>query len=162
MSWLIWKDPDAGKDWGQQEKGTRGWDSWMASPTQWTWVWVNSGSWWWTGRPGMLWFMGSQRVRQDWATELNWFFCHLCICTHTYTQTYPHSANSVSLGNSHNLLSASLHASLLISSHWNISKLQQYQLMWAFPSVYCSIITYYLGILFHPQFSLSDRVVLRG
>ena len=50
----------------------RGWDGWMASPTQWTWVWVDSGSWWWTGRPGMLWFMGSQRVRHDWATELNW------------------------------------------------------------------------------------------
>ena len=44
----------------------------MASPTQWTWVWVDSQSWWWTGRPGVLWFMGSQRVGQDWATELNW------------------------------------------------------------------------------------------
>ena len=44
----------------------------MASPTRWTWVWVNSGSWWWTGRPGVLRFMGSQRVRLDWATELNW------------------------------------------------------------------------------------------
>ena len=50
----------------------RGWDGWMASPTQWTWVWVNSGSWWWTGRPGVLRFMGSQRVGHDWATELNW------------------------------------------------------------------------------------------
>ena len=49
-----------------------GWDGWMASPTQWTWVWVDSGSWWWTGRPGVLRFMGSQRVRHDWATELNW------------------------------------------------------------------------------------------
>ena len=48
----------------------RGWDGWMASPTQWTWVWVNSGSWWWTGRPGVLRFMGSQRVGHDWATEL--------------------------------------------------------------------------------------------
>ena len=48
----------------------RGWDSWMASPTQWTWVWINSGSWWWTGRPGVLQSMGSQRVRQDWVTEL--------------------------------------------------------------------------------------------
>ena len=47
-----------------------GWDGWMASPTWWMWVWVNSGSWWWTGRPGMLWFMGSQRVGHDWATEL--------------------------------------------------------------------------------------------
>ena len=50
----------------------RGWDGWMASPTQWTWAWVNSGSWWWTGRPGVLQFMGSQRVGHDWATELNW------------------------------------------------------------------------------------------
>ena len=54
------------------EGDDRGWDGWMASPTQWTWVWVDSGSWWWTGRPGVLWFMGSQRVRHDWATELNW------------------------------------------------------------------------------------------
>ena len=54
------------------EGDDRGWDGWMASPTQWTWVWVNSGSWWWTGRPGVLWFMGSQRVGHDWATELNW------------------------------------------------------------------------------------------
>ena len=44
----------------------------MASLTWWTWVWVNSGSWWWTGRPGVLRFMGSQRVRHDWGTELNW------------------------------------------------------------------------------------------
>ena len=44
----------------------------MTSPTQWTWVWVNSGSWWWTGRPGVLRFMGSQRVGHNWATELNW------------------------------------------------------------------------------------------
>ena len=50
----------------------RGWDGWMASLTRWTWVWVNSGSWWWTGRPGVLRLMGSQRVRHDWATELNW------------------------------------------------------------------------------------------
>ena len=54
------------------ERDDRGWDSWMASPTWWTWVSVNSGSWWWTGRPGMLWFIGLQRVGHDWATELNW------------------------------------------------------------------------------------------
>ena len=65
-SWLIGKDSDAG------EGDDRGWGGWMASPTQWTWVWVNSGSWWWTRRPGMLQFMGSQRVRHDWVTELNW------------------------------------------------------------------------------------------
>ena len=72
-SWLIGKDPDAERDWGQEEKGDdRGWDGLMASPTRWTWVWVNSGSWWWTGRPDMLRFMGSQRVGDDWGTELNW------------------------------------------------------------------------------------------
>ena len=54
------------------EGDDRGWDDWVASPTQWTWVWVNSRSWWWTGRPGMLWFMGLQRVGHDWANELNW------------------------------------------------------------------------------------------
>ena len=56
---------------GGGEGDDRGWNSWMASPTQWMWVWVNSGSWW-TGRPGELRFMGSQRVRHDWAIELNW------------------------------------------------------------------------------------------
>ena len=54
------------------EGDDRGWDGWMASPTPWTWVWVGSGNWLWTGKPGVLWFMGSQRVRHDWATELNW------------------------------------------------------------------------------------------
>ena len=56
------------------EGDNRDWDGWMASSTQWTWVWVNSGSWWWTGRPGVLQSMGSQRVGHDWATELNWDF----------------------------------------------------------------------------------------
>ena len=56
----------------QGEGDDRGWDGWMASVTRWLWVWVNSGSWWWTGRPGMLQFMGSRRVRHDWVTELNW------------------------------------------------------------------------------------------
>ena len=53
------------------EGDNRGWDGWMASPTQYTWVWVDSGSWWRTWRPGVLWLMGSQRVGHDWATELN-------------------------------------------------------------------------------------------
>ena len=57
---------------GRRRGDDRGWDGWMASPTRWTWVWVNSGSWWWTGRPGVLQFMGSQRVGHDWMTELNW------------------------------------------------------------------------------------------
>ena len=53
------------------EGDDRGWDGWMASPTQWTWVWMNSGSWWWTGRPGVHNSWGC-RVGHDWATELNW------------------------------------------------------------------------------------------
>ena len=54
------------------EGADRGWDGWMASPTQWTWVWVNSRSWWWMRRPGVLQSMGSQRVGHNWTTELNW------------------------------------------------------------------------------------------
>ena len=71
---LIWKDPDAGKDWRQEEKGMTEDEMvrWMASPTRWTWIWVNSGSWWWTGKPGVLQSMGSQRVGHDWMTELHW------------------------------------------------------------------------------------------
>ena len=60
---------------GERRRGLqnyRGWDVWMASLTQWTWVWVNPGSWWWTGRPCLLRFMGSQRVGHNWVTELNW------------------------------------------------------------------------------------------
>ena len=64
---LCWEGLRAG---GQGDNS--GWDGWMASLTRWTWVWVSSGSWWWTGRPGVLQFMGLQRVRHDWATELNW------------------------------------------------------------------------------------------
>ena len=61
-----------GKDWRQEEKETpedemTGWHH----PTQWKWIWVNSGSWWWTGRPGVLWSMGSQRVGHNWVIELN-------------------------------------------------------------------------------------------
>ena len=56
------------------EGDNRGWGGWMASPTQWAWVWVDSGSWWWTGKPGVLQFMGLQSVGHYWATELNWFY----------------------------------------------------------------------------------------
>ena len=92
------------------EGDNRGWDGWMVSPTRWTWVWVNFGSWWWTGRPGVLRFMGSQGVRHNWATELNIskivFLCllqhwHLCttmfvrtctflLCFPTFSQYLPH------------------------------------------------------------------------
>ena len=71
--WLTGKDPNAGKDLKVGGEGNdRGWDGWMASLTRWTWVWMDSGSWRWTGRPGVLWFMGLQRVKHNWATELNW------------------------------------------------------------------------------------------
>ena len=66
-NWLIWEWLKAGG-----EGGDRGWDGWMASPTWWTWVWVSSRSWWWTGKPGMLQSMGSQRVRPRLSDKLNW------------------------------------------------------------------------------------------
>ena len=62
---------------GKIEAGGEGyhrrWNSWMPSLTQWTWIWASSGSWWWTGKPGVLQSMGSQRVRHNWGTELNWY-----------------------------------------------------------------------------------------
>ena len=71
------------------EGDDRGWDGWMASPTRWTWVWVNSGRWGWTGRPGVLRFMGSQRVGHDWATELNWHQWHKPVPTFSLQITQP-------------------------------------------------------------------------
>ena len=76
------------------EGDDRGWDDWMALPTQWTWVGVDSRCWWWTGRPGVLEFMGSQRVRHDWATELNWWnrmlniFYMLTCYLHNFSWSY--------------------------------------------------------------------------
>ena len=75
---LMWRSDSFEKTWCWEklkvdgEGDDRGWDGWMTSPTQWAWVWVNSGSCWWTGRVGVLQSMGSQRVRHDWVTELNW------------------------------------------------------------------------------------------
>ena len=86
-SWLIWKDAGAGKDWGG-EGGDRGWDGWMASLTQWAWVWVNSRSWWWTGRPVELQSMGLQRLGHDWVTELNWTEDTPASCTWVYCSNY--------------------------------------------------------------------------
>ena len=68
-NWFIWKDPDAGKIEGRR-RGRRGWDGWMASLTQWAWVWASSGSWWRTGKTGVLQSMGLQRVEHDWVTKL--------------------------------------------------------------------------------------------
>ena len=72
-NWLIGKDPDAGKDWRQEENGTTEDEVVVMVSLTWrTWVWVSSGSWCWTGKPGMLQSMGSQRVGHYWATELYW------------------------------------------------------------------------------------------
>ena len=90
-SWLTGKDSDAGRDWGQ-EKGMI--EDEMALPTWWTWVWVNSGSWWWTGRPGVLQFTGLQRVGHDWATEVKGIYlvpCRLEENFHTFKFFKPNS-----------------------------------------------------------------------
>ena len=70
-NWLIWKDTDAGKDWRRDEKGTTE-DEMVGWHHRLEWVWVNFGSWWWTGRPGVLQSMGLQIVRHNRVTELNW------------------------------------------------------------------------------------------
>ena len=77
---LTGKDPDAGKHWGQEEKGDRRWDGWMAPPTQWPWVWANSGRWWGTGKPGMWQSIGAQNVRHNLVTEQpqNLYFQRFC------------------------------------------------------------------------------------
>ena len=75
---LMWRVDSLDKIWCWEGLGAggegddQGWDGWMASLTRWTWVWVNFGRWWWTGRPGVLRFMVSQRVGEDWEAELNW------------------------------------------------------------------------------------------
>ena len=78
-----WERLKAGGEWDD-----RGWDGWMASLTQWTWVWVNPGSWCWTGRPGMLQSMGSQRVRHDWATELNMSYLLLLLLLSCFSHVW--------------------------------------------------------------------------
>ena len=70
--WLIGKDPDAGKTEGRRKRGQQRRRCLDGITTQWTWTWVSSGSWWWTEKPGVLQSMRSQRIRHNWATELNW------------------------------------------------------------------------------------------
>ena len=75
---LMWRADSLERPWCWErlkaggEGDDREWDGWVVSPTQWTWIWVSSGSWWWTGKPGVLQSMGSQRVRHDWLTVLYW------------------------------------------------------------------------------------------
>ena len=109
-----WKRPWCWEGLGAGGEGDdRGGDGWMAWLTQWTWIWVNSRSWWWTGRPGVLRFMGWQRVRHDWATELNWTDCLWAkffkarddISTQSPSHLpWPHSSSSfMSFSNGHGL-----------------------------------------------------------
>ena len=87
---------------GGGEGDDRGWDGWMASPTRWAWVWVDSRSWWWTGRPGALRFMGSQRVGHNWATKLNWLKgvkTILYYSTNIFNNFKFHNFNSTSVQN---------------------------------------------------------------
>ena len=73
---IHWKRPWCwGGIEGRRRRGRQRMRCWMALPTRWTWVWVDFGSWQWTGRPGVLQFMGSKRVRRNWVTELNWTEC---------------------------------------------------------------------------------------
>ena len=93
MQWVthwkrLWCWEGLGAGW---EGDSREWDVWMASPSWWTWIWVNSRSWWWTGRPGMLQFMVLQRV-SDWATELNWI---IYVISNKLLSVYNYSLNSM-------------------------------------------------------------------
>ena len=81
-----------GKLEGRRRKDDREWDGWTASPTRWTWVRASFRSWWWTGKPGVLQSMGSQRVKHDWATELNW-----CIQIYSYIYIYMYLTSSLSI-----------------------------------------------------------------
>ena len=119
-----WKRPWWWEGLGAGGEGDdRGWDVWMASSTRWAWVWVNSGSCWWTGRPGVLWFMRSQRVGHDWATELNW--TELCAVTLLNSFT---ASNHLLIYDSfiQNFLNfpKSIHFFFLISLHWLHSSVQ--------------------------------------
>ena len=104
FSYLIWRADSLKRPWCWErlkaggEGDNRGWDGWMASPTLCTWVWASSRSWWWTGKPGMLQSIRSQRVRHDWVTALNWTIIEgvltwLSFTLHLLMQRIPPAAN---------------------------------------------------------------------
>ena len=148
-----WKRPWCWERWkAGGEGGDRGWDGWMASPTRWTWVWANSESWWWIGRPGVLQSMGSQTVRHDWATGLNWgmylsfylpkYDIYLCIYHSIYLPTYlstllPITSNYVSIY----LPMTSIHLCIFLSTYlWHLSIYVS-----VFLSAYLHIMSMYLS-----------------
>ena len=106
------------------EEDDREWDGWMASLTRWTWVWVNSRSWWWIRRPGVLQFVGSQRVGHDWATELNWIWASFpgsvgkeSACSAGNLGSIPGSGRSLGEGNGNPLQSSALETDWWASVH---------------------------------------------
>ena len=117
---------------------------WMASLTQWTWVWVNSGSWWWTGTPGMLWFMGSQRVGHDWATELNWtisiYFIHSYIFFYHYLYVNYGCVDSNYLSIKMKLLLLEYFYELYKHEHCRTDLLWRWNGHW--PDLHCRLITF--------------------
>ena len=118
-NWLLGKDPAAGEDWCWGGEGDdRGWDGWMASPTQWIWVWANSRRWWWTGKPGMLQSMGSQRVKYDWATELKRVSHHPNPWVTHLLPLILLTDPGVSCSDTGNVQSCPLHLQLLVKSFW--------------------------------------------
>ena len=113
-NWLIGRDPDAGKDWRWEEKGTRGWDGWMASLTHWTWIWPNSGRQWKTEEPGVLQSMGWQIVGHDLATEqqqLNIYIVH-------FFQSTLENETSLSAGRTDHLGSANSDVFHVVAPCW--------------------------------------------
>ena len=114
-NWLIWRH----WCWERLKAGgegiNRGCDGWMASQTQWTWVWVNSRSWWWTGRPGVLQSMGLQRVRHDWVTELKWLKVHSEVWKTFRSEKWKAMKGNV-LWSSRKKCSQ---ANILLLAHWN-------------------------------------------
>ena len=92
---LIWRTDSLEKTQTAGGEGDdRGWDGWMASPTRWIWVWASSGSWWWTGRPGVLQSMEVQRVGHNWVTKLKaiiwrkWFWTESCLCPKIFLELF--------------------------------------------------------------------------
>ena len=94
---LLEKTLMLGKIEGRRRRGQQGWDGWMASLTRRTWVWASSRGWWWTGKPGVLQSMGSQRVGHDWETELNWNVGLFPWTIYTYVTLTPFMSKSCSL-----------------------------------------------------------------
>ena len=112
-SWfcVIWEGDD------------RGWDGWIASLTQWTWVWISSRNWWWTGKPGVLQSMGSLRVGHGWTTELNWYMCYslkLCFMLYTSGSVLCYRGKIVGYYNERTVFDTHLNLKILSNTYLNM------------------------------------------